>query len=945
MTVSEIEPQDGITPAPVTDDTAGLPPRPAPVDLDAFEDSGPATSELDALHALADLSGQLLGPYRVDARVGGGAMAAVYRAVDQTTAQPVALKVLLPGADSVARERFRREAQLVSALHHPNIVPTFHIGQTSAHGSIYISMELVDGPSLAEVLDQVGRLEPMDACRLLAPIARALDYAHAHGVVHRDVKPSNILLRRATNGDAAGVRLTALPDPVTPLLTDFGIARALDAPELTSAGRTIGTPAFMAPEQCAGEAEIDGRADVYALGAVLYRCLVGRPPFGGTTTQILHAHVYDPVLIPEEVALRVPPAVLSALGRALMKEPGRRYASAGLLAQELETFAQDGRQVATGDAPGVDATMTMASLPVATPTTQTTRVLVPAPPVTPARGIPVAPRPAPTVADRLRPRTPLAAGSLPRQPRMNQAGLLILGSALGLLLVLLVATLVMNALPGDPPQVRTPAAVTAATPTAAVAVVAASPSPQAAAVPAAGSQTPPPPTPAPPGPTPTPPPVPTPAADLASAWDDAQGLFADRDWRLALNWLIVVRRIDKDYEREQVEYMMTTAYVALASDAMVRQQWKTARDLLDEALAIQPDAANVLALRAAVETMTTVTGDARLPAIRTLQAAMADNADLLAAAGNPCAAADQMNAALFLLASVDLLSRQVALRTACREVEDTAALAELGGAIVFSAQEGDIYRIFRLPVARDAHPALLVDNASQPRLSPNGDALAYYSRTLGDIGLSSLSLGATQGVRLTDFTEDAADAPPSWSPEGDRLVYTSNTGDGRYRIYMTWADGSRATSPLGYGKDPAWNPHQDQLVFNGIDETGNRPGLWLMRANGEGRVQLTDNGNDQRPVWTPDGTGVVFMSNGRDGNWEVYRLDLADSALTRLTDNPAQDGLPAVSPDGRYVAFMSDRGGYWRLWYVPIEGGEAKLLGDIAGTLPSWLEHAIQWVN
>ncbi len=133
--------------------------------------------------------------------------------------------------------------------------------------------------------------------------------------------------------------------------------------------------------------------------------------------------------------------------------------------------------------------------------------------------------------------------------------------------------------------------------------------------------------------------------------------------------------------------------------------------------------------------------------------------------------------------------------------------------------------------------------------------------------------------------------------------------------------------------------------MNGTDETGNAPGLWLMRPDGSGRQRLTDNGNDQRPAWTPDGSAVVFMSNGRDDNWELYRVDLADGSVTRLTVNAAQDGLPSVSPDGAYVAFMSDRDGYWRVWFVPIDGGDSLPLANIPGELPKWLEHAVQWVK
>ena len=313
----------------------------------------------------------------------------------------------------------------------------------------------------------------------------------------------------------------------------------------------------------------------------------------------------------------------------------------------------------------------------------------------------------------------------------------------------------------------------------------------------------------------------------------------------------------------------------------------------------------------------------------------------------PCPAAVQMNAAVTVLFSAELRDRRDELHDLCSQADAAASLAKTGGSIIYSAQENDVYRIFRLTVGSDAPSALLLDNASQPRLSPDGGTLAYYSRKPGDIGLFGTHMGTVlgQGIRLSENSQDSADAPPSWSPKGDQLVYTSNNA-GRYHIYVVWADGSRTASDLGYGKDPAWNPQTDQIVFNGFGDQGDRAGLWLMRADGVGeRRQLTDNGNDQRPTWTPDGEEIVFMSDGYDGNWEVYRVSASSGKPVRLTNNPAQDGLPTVSPDGKYVAFMSDRGGFWRLWYVPIEGGEARLLGKIAGTLPSWLEYAIQWVN
>jgi serine/threonine-protein kinase len=262
--------------------------------------------------------------------------------------------------------------------------------EDGAGTATYIAMELVEGESLGELLDRVRVLNATDAASLLAPVARALAYAHANNVVHRDVKPSNILLRRAAPAGAVApdaVRLTVVESPVTPLLSDFGIARALDAPDLTSAGRTIGTPAYMSPEQCAGSREITGRADIYSLGAVLYRALVGRSPFSGTTTQILYAHVYEPLTIPEEVLLTLPPLLVEVLRRSMAKEPALRYADAGQMADDLLLCVgrpQAGTPLVAA-ASHAEATATMANLDAAAvgssrrETPPSSVVLVPAP--------------------------------------------------------------------------------------------------------------------------------------------------------------------------------------------------------------------------------------------------------------------------------------------------------------------------------------------------------------------------------------------------------------------------------------------------------------------------------------------------------------------------------------------------------------------------------------
>ncbi len=369
----------------------------------------PADAGPDRPHTASTyLTGRQIGRYLVGKRLGSGGTAGVYQAFDQIQERTVALKILSPGADDAVRNRFQQEARTVASLKHPHIVKTLQVGDATADGTAYIAMELVDGDSLAQLLKRRGRLSVAESCNLLAPIARALDYAHQQEIVHRDVKPSNILLRPfdpgplsslppdddsasalfeaeqlligAPSGSGYPASHPAAELPVAPLLSDFGIARALDMPELTNEGRTIGTPAYMAPEQCASSREVNGRADIYALGAVLYRCLVGRPPFTGTTTQILHSHVYAPLSLPDDLLATLPPELIDVLRRSLAKKPDERYSAARDLADDLTAIA--GRIQSHESALAEQtSTLTLVSLPPValppspSPTTET--VIVP----------------------------------------------------------------------------------------------------------------------------------------------------------------------------------------------------------------------------------------------------------------------------------------------------------------------------------------------------------------------------------------------------------------------------------------------------------------------------------------------------------------------------------------------------------------------------------------
>lgn len=330
--------------------------------------------------------GVLLGDrYRLGERVATGGMGAVWRGTDVLLEREVAVKVLLPSlvADPEFTARFRAEARMLAALRHPGVVPVHDVGQaTLDDGSQvdYLVMEYVDGEPLSARVRAVTRLDPATTMSMLAQAADALHTAHLAGIVHRDVKPGNLLVK----------------DDGTVVLVDFGIARSRTMAGLTAANMVLGTASYMSPEQATGQ-PVSAATDIYALGAVAYFCLAGQPPFHGDNplaVALRHAQE-DPAALPADT----PPAVAAVVARALAKRPEDRFGSAA----ELAAAAADARDA------------TLASIPVsarppwalAVPTPGTPSAL----PVTPA-ATPPAPTPVPTPSGAP---TPLA-GSTPTGP-------------------------------------------------------------------------------------------------------------------------------------------------------------------------------------------------------------------------------------------------------------------------------------------------------------------------------------------------------------------------------------------------------------------------------------------------------------------------------------------------------------------------------------------------
>ena len=279
---------------------------------------------------LPHLSAALADRYRIERELGRGGMATVYLAHDLKHDRPVALKVLHPElAAALGPERFHREIMLAARLQHPHILGVHDSGE--AAGELWFTMPFVEGESLRGRLAREKQLPVEDALRIAREAAEALDYAHRHGVIHRDVKPENILL---TETHA--------------MVADFGIARALAGGDrqLTGTGMAVGTPAYMSPEQASGARELDARTDVYALGCVLYEMLAGEPPYTGPTAQAIIARALAETPRPiHPMRAGVPEALDAVIAKAMAVTPADRYASAAEFVKALGPVTGEGRTV------------------------------------------------------------------------------------------------------------------------------------------------------------------------------------------------------------------------------------------------------------------------------------------------------------------------------------------------------------------------------------------------------------------------------------------------------------------------------------------------------------------------------------------------------------------------------------------------------------------------
>ncbi|MBV9915033.1 MAG: FHA domain-containing protein [Solirubrobacterales bacterium] len=378
-------------PAPVAAERSPAPPAPAPArQPERPRRARPAPAPERPLPSPEVAPGALMAGCRVDAVIGHGDMGIVYRAEELALRRPVALKLILPeySGDERFRERFRRESRIAAAIDHQNVIPIFDAGDED--GVLYIIMRLVEGTDLRALISADGPLEPLRAARIVRQVGAALDAAHARGMLHRDVKPSNVLLARR--------------DHV--YLSDFGLAKpAATEGDLTRHRTVVARAEYVAPEQVLGE-RVDARADIYALGCLLFEALTGEPPFSGWHGgPAALAHVDAPAPSPLELRPDLPSGFSEVVQRAMAKDPRERYPSAGDLGQAALVAAGGLRRagrwsmVATGEAaPVADDAPAERAAPEPEPRAEP--AAAPAP-VGARRGVahaPEAPAPAPALA-------------------------------------------------------------------------------------------------------------------------------------------------------------------------------------------------------------------------------------------------------------------------------------------------------------------------------------------------------------------------------------------------------------------------------------------------------------------------------------------------------------------------------------------------------------------
>ena len=866
-----------------------------------------------------DLIGQIIGNYQIEAVLGSGGMGQVYRAQHVQLQRAAAFKVLHPqyATDETFRQRFIQEARTAAALVHPNIIEIYDFGQHEDW--YYLIMELVEDGSLRSLLRGSDPLALLTGLDLVRQAAEGLAYAHARAMVHRDIKPDNLLLKR-----------TMLPsefaNPYVIKITDFGLAKLAEGGMQTMQGQTMGTPAYMSPEQCQA-LTLDGRSDIYSLGIVLYEIATGAVPFQTKSlSDAVYHHVYVEPPPPRQVRPDLSAELEAIILRCLKKSPNDRFRSADDLAQALRDTMRPLRAGAT-----------------------TAR---PAPGANPVHG---------TLAPSLRPDRLSVAFEQTRQS-------LIPGEESTVRIMLSSpsdgpAEVVLDLQDVPPDWLPASSATVSLSPGTRQAVSLPVTVPRSTSV-AAGDY----------------------SISARITAPGAEPIGARSVWVVApyheLQLDLTPERVS-GWSNGRFNIAITNLGNARAAVALAARGIDATLKLVMEPVLIELDPGETRNARLTAHQPTHWTGsralgfsvEARGPnetriartaifAQRPLLSLLAPVAALLLIAavvigfvmthGNSAANGSliptSQPTSTAAVAAVGASATAVAPHSTSASVSATGvSTAQVTPVVavppastlgtlpyfVFSTGRGQppgVLEVYRMS-ADGSHLTALTQNDQddwEPAVSYDRTQVAFVSTRDGHNQIYVMNADGSDQRRLSN--DGASDEFPLWSPAGAVMIFSS-TANNRTHLFLIHADGSGlvelAPASTGSNWSPNWSPSGDEIVF--VSDRSGQPNLYAVKADGTDLRRLTTSAADDSPRWSHDGSRILFVSR-RDGNREIYVMNKDGSNQTRLTDTSVDESDPVWSPDDGRIAFAAGN----EVLIMQADGSRRTTLTDGAG-YDSWL--------
>jgi len=805
---------------------------------------------------MADLNGQQVGQYTILSKLGEGGMASVYRARQASVNRDVAIKIIRSKLAQTPEymRRFEREARTLASLDHLHILKIFDFGQQD--DILYLAMELKTGGNLATLI-RSGALSLAQIGRYLEQIGDALDYAHRKGVIHRDLKPQNVLLDESGNA----------------ILTDFGIAKLItkEATQLTNTGSVMGTPAYMAPEQWQG-GTADARTDFYALGIMLYEMLGGGLPFtADTPAQMMYFHLQSPAPSIRGIRPDVPEAVEAVLQKAIAKAPSDRFPSGRALS---DAFAAATR----GVMPGGLSTGTQTSYVAAAP----------AQPITRLGG-----QGQETVAARPKQQLPLMIGMFVVVVVLAIAAVLLAmrPSSSGGGTPSATPSNAIAVLPSatEPPPVQ----ATTAAPTAIPLIVTLTATPSFTATQTASATA-----------------TNTLTSTVTFTPSLLPGLITLTAQAIELTSIASITT--GEAIRQTESFGITATAQSIAQTQLANQQTRDAAQKAILALSFTPtftltvtpsptptntatDTPSATPSPSVTATLTATPTFTQTPSPTATPTASTTPTVVRAATGNIAFASNRSGRYQLYIYSVTTQQTRSVSGTAGDDFGP--AWSPDGQRIAFTSNRTGHNEIYTLKVDGSEVRRLtrIEKDSYAPAWSPDSAKIMFHSNRTGDYELYVMNADGSGTRRVTTNTGDDSDA--SWSPDGKYIAFHSKRGT-NHGIYIMDASNYgniRRLSPDGIDAfDPAWSPDGTSIVFTVIQNK--KPSIYVMNADGSNVHPLLTNAvEDDQPAWDPSSKYIVFRSK-RNGRVDLYLADITGQNLTRLTSSGNDNQFPTWQP-------------------------------------------------